>query len=181
MMNLLEEKKFKKLPKNVDLLIHFAANARVYELVKKPELALENIIITFHVLEFARKNRIKKIIFSSSREVYGNLTEENLIAEDKVKIENCESPYSASKITAEVLIQTYKKVYGIAGVIKIIEKFDDIKSKILIKENRPGEVWKFQANISKARRLLGCNPKIDINNGLARTVEWYKNFYGGSK
>lgn len=256
-MNLLKEEKLKKLPKNIDLLIHFAANARVYELVENPELALENIIITFNVLEFARKHGISKIIFSSSREVYGNLTEKKSITEEMVKIENCESPYSASKLTAEVLIHAYKKVYGIdfviirfsnvygmydesdrviplwikqalknedlivfgknklldftyiddtvSGVVNIIRKFDDIKgetlnvafgegvkltnvankikellaskSKILIKENRPGEVWKFQANISKARRLIGYRPKIDINEGLARTVEWYKKFY----
>ncbi|GIW65033.1 MAG: hypothetical protein KatS3mg093_012 [Candidatus Parcubacteria bacterium] len=39
---------FKKLPKNnIDLIIHLAANARVYNLVENPELALDNIITTF--------------------------------------------------------------------------------------------------------------------------------------
>ena len=256
--NLLEKGNLERLPKSVDLIVDFAANARVYELVKNPNLALENMILTFNVLEFARKNGIEKIIFSSSREIYGNLTEENSITEDKLRIENCESPYSASKITAEALIHAYKRIYGIDfvivrfsnvygmyddsdrviplwikqtlenedltvfgkdkildftytddvvdGVIKIIEKFDRVKgrtvniasgkgmkltfvankiknllggkNKIIIKENRPGEVWKFQANISKARKLLGYEPKVDIDNGLMRTINWYKKSYG---
>jgi len=255
-INLLKQNNLIKLPKDIDLIIHLAANARVYELVTNPELALENMVTTFNVLEFARKNKINKIIFSSSREIYGNSIDENSMAEDKVKIESCESPYSASKISAEALVHAYKKVYevdfviirfsnvygmyddsdrviplwirqalknenlivyggnkildytyindAINGVMKIIERFDNIKaetfniaygkgvkltyvankirellkseSKIIIKENRLGEVWKFQADIFKAEKLLDYEPKIGIDEGLAKTVEWYKKF-----
>src|SRR3989338_7461918 len=37
-----------------DMIIHLAANARVYELVENPERAMDNFIDTFNVLEFAR-------------------------------------------------------------------------------------------------------------------------------
>lgn len=115
--DLLKKEELARLPKKIDLIVHFAANARVYELVKNPDMALENIITMYNVLEFARKNNIKKIIFSSSRETYGNLINNGSIAEDEVRVENCESPYSSSKICAETMIHSYNKVYGIDFVI----------------------------------------------------------------
>lgn len=107
---------FKKLPKNIDLIIHLAANARVYNLVLDPNLALDNIITTFNILEFARLNKIKNIIFASSREIYGN-SPKVVHKEENIKLEFIESPYSASKLSGEVLIRAYKKCYEIDFVI----------------------------------------------------------------
>ena len=39
---------------------------------------------------------------------------------------------------------------------------------------RPGDVHRHYADISKARRLLGFDPKIDIREGLARTAAWFE-------
>ncbi|MGB6680410.1 MAG: NAD(P)-dependent oxidoreductase, partial [Candidatus Bathyarchaeia archaeon] len=60
------------LPKKIDLVIHLAANARVYDLIVNPSLARDNVTMLFNILEFCRKKDIEKFIFSSSREVYGN-------------------------------------------------------------------------------------------------------------
>ncbi len=30
-------------------------------------------------------------------------------------------------------------------------------------------------NIDKARNLLGFEPKVDLEEGLMRTIEWYRN------
>src|SRR3989338_2248881 len=57
---------------NADILIHLAANARVYDLVKEPELARDNMLTVFNALELARKLKIPIFIFASSRETYGN-------------------------------------------------------------------------------------------------------------
>ncbi len=86
-----------KIPKDVDMVIHLAANARVYDLVVEPDLAFDNVKTVYNVLEFCRKNNVKRILFSSSREVYGNSDKINC-KESDARIENCESPYSASKI-----------------------------------------------------------------------------------
>jgi UDP-glucose 4-epimerase len=242
----------KKLPKKVDLIIHLAANARVYELVKNPDLARDNMITTYNILEYSRINKIKNIIFASSREVYGN-TKKAKHKEEDVKIENCESPYSASKISGEALIHSYHKCFGInyviirfsnvygmydesdrviplfirkaiknenlvvfgkdkildftyiddavEGVIKVIKGFNKVKnntfniatgkgtkilfvaqlikkflnskSRIIIKQNRPGEVVKYIADISKAKKLLNYEPRTDIIEGIKKTIEWY--------
>ncbi|MBU0577408.1 SDR family NAD(P)-dependent oxidoreductase [Patescibacteria group bacterium] len=244
---------FNKLPKDIDLVIHLAANARVYNLVMEPTLARDNFETLFNVLEFARKNNITKFIFSSSREVYGN-SGTTTHKEDEAYVQNCESPYTATKIGAEALIHSYQQCYGIdiiivrfsnvygmyddsdrliplfiqlcneerdlvvfgeekfldctyiddtvAGVMLCIEKFDKAKNevyniaygqgssilriaelmrqllgvnnKIIIKENRIGEVVKYVADISKARDKLGYEPQVPINEGIKKSIKWYK-------
>jgi UDP-glucose 4-epimerase len=39
---------------------------------------------------------------------------------------------------------------------------------------RPGDVRDSQADISKARRVLGYEPTVSFEEGLRRTVEWYR-------
>ena len=39
---------------------------------------------------------------------------------------------------------------------------------------RPGDIQHSQADISKARRLLGYEPLVDFDEGLRRTVDWYR-------
>src|SRR3954452_23529295 len=52
----------------VDLVVHMAAHAKVHQLVRQPHRALENAIMTFNVLEFAR-GIDAPLVFSSTREV----------------------------------------------------------------------------------------------------------------
>jgi len=104
------------LPKNLDLIIHLAGHARVHNLVLDPSLARDNFLLTFNILEFARINGIKKLIFSSSREVYGNTTDP-IHAEEDASIKKCESPYTASKIASEAAVWAYHRCYGIDFII----------------------------------------------------------------
>ena len=41
-------------------------------------------------------------------------------------------------------------------------------------EPQPGDVSITYADISKAERKLGYHPKIKIEEGIKRFVEWYK-------
>ena len=50
-----------KLSKDIDIIIHFAANARVYDLIARPDLARDNMITTYNILEHCRKFGIKKL------------------------------------------------------------------------------------------------------------------------
>ncbi|MBU2564065.1 NAD(P)-dependent oxidoreductase [Patescibacteria group bacterium] len=102
--------------KKIDMIIHLAANAQVRDSVKDPGLARENIEIDCNILEFARKNNIKKIVFSSSREVYGNQAIKNYKETDS-KTWFTGTPYSAGKVNMESLLSAYKICYGIKYVI----------------------------------------------------------------
>jgi UDP-glucose 4-epimerase len=98
-----------------DIVVHLAANAKVYELVEHPHRALENINITFNVLEYCRANGLP-IIFSSSREVYGDI-HRYITEETSADFSFTESPYSASKICGEALIYSYARCYGLRYLI----------------------------------------------------------------
>lgn len=102
-------------PQDIGLVIHFAANAKVHELVKHPERAMDNITTTFNVLEYCRQNNLP-IIFSSSREVYGDM-KRYITDEKQSDFYFTESPYSASKISGEALIYSYAKCYGVPYVV----------------------------------------------------------------
>lgn len=39
---------------------------------------------------------------------------------------------------------------------------------------RPGETWHFYCNNEKARRLLGYAPRVPLEEGVRRTVDWYR-------
>lgn len=41
---------------------------------------------------------------------------------------------------------------------------------------RPGETLRFFCNNEKAKRLLGWSPRISLDEGLKKTIEWYKNY-----
>lgn len=114
--NLLKPEDAKYFPQDIDIVIHLAANARVYNLVINPGLARENFEMLFNILEYCRIHDIKKILFASSREVYGN-SGHTLYREEDALTENCESPYTASKIGGEALVHAYHKCYGIDYVI----------------------------------------------------------------
>lgn len=98
-----------------DVVVHLAANAKVHELVEHPHRALENINLTFNVLEYCRMNGLP-IIFSSSREVYGDI-HRYITEERNADFSFTESPYSASKISGEALIYSYARCYGLRYLI----------------------------------------------------------------
>ncbi|MBP6017162.1 MAG: NAD-dependent epimerase/dehydratase family protein [Candidatus Promineofilum sp.] len=102
-------------PPDLDVVVHFAAHAKVHELVQQPARALENIVMTFNVLEFCRHNDLP-IMFSSSREVYGDIRR-YITEESSADFAFTESPYSASKISGEALIYSYAQCYGLRYLV----------------------------------------------------------------
>ena len=102
-------------PPDLDVVVHFAAHAKVHELVQQPHRALENITMTFNILEFCRQNNIP-IIFSSSREVYGDI-HRYITEESYADFAFTESPYSASKISGEALVYAYAQCYGLRYLV----------------------------------------------------------------
>ncbi|MBI2583440.1 MAG: NAD-dependent epimerase/dehydratase family protein [Candidatus Aenigmarchaeota archaeon] len=113
--NLLERDFGKAVSNDIDIIIHLAANARVYNLVKNPALAMDNCITAFNIFEFARRHDISRIVLASSREVYGEGGYPR--KESDADFQRCENPYAASKILSESLATSYCKCYGISYII----------------------------------------------------------------
>jgi UDP-glucose 4-epimerase len=98
-----------------DLVVHLAANAKVHELVEHPSRAMDNITITFNVLDYCRRHGLP-LIFASSREVYGDI-QRHITHEAEADFVVAESPYSASKIAGEALIYSYAECYDLPFVV----------------------------------------------------------------
>lgn len=105
------------LPTPFDVVVHLAAYAKVHELVKYPERALENIIMAFNVVDFCRRHNLP-LVFSSSREVYGNrLQPDGPTAENQADFAAAASPYSASKLSTEAMIYAYARCYQLPYLV----------------------------------------------------------------
>src|ERR1700689_1519457 len=100
----------------VDLVVHLAAHAKVHELVRQPHRALENAIMTFNVLEYCRELELP-LVFSSTREVYGDVHRFEEYGESTADFAYTESPYSASKIASEAFVYSYAKCYGLRYLV----------------------------------------------------------------
>ncbi|MBA3948766.1 MAG: SDR family oxidoreductase [Acidobacteria bacterium] len=66
------------------------------------------------------------------------------------------------------------------GRISLLELFEEMKRITgadvdpVFVEARAGDVRDSQADISKAKRLLGYEPLVSFEEGLAKTIEWYR-------
>ena len=102
--------------KNIDAIFHLAANADVKDGPKHPTKDLkENTINTSKILEIARKNKINKIVFSSTGSVYGEHFEIPTQEDSSFPIQT--SLYGASKLAGEGLLSSYSYAYGIQSYI----------------------------------------------------------------
>jgi len=63
-------------------------------------------------------------------------------------------------------------------LIDLIQEALEKKANIERLDPQPGDVSLTCANVTKARQMLGYEPKVDIKEGIRRFVEWYK---GGEK
>ena len=64
--------------------------------------------------------------------------------------------------------------YKLKNFIKLVEESVGRDAIIELCPDQPGDVERTCADISSARELLGYNPEVTFEEGIARTVEWYK-------
>ena len=159
-----------------DLIVHLAANARVYDLVKDPSMARDNFETLFNVLEFARKNEIKRFVFASSREVYGN-TDKLIHTEEDAFVKNCESPYTASKIGGEAIVHSYQQCYGIDFIIlrfsNVYGMYDDSERVVplFIRRAIAGQ----PLTVFGREKLLDFTHISDAVDGIMRCIDRFEN------
>lgn len=98
----------------IEAIFHFAASSLVGESVEKPLTYFNNNVVGMEVLlEAMQENNVKKIIFSSTAAVYGDV-QASLITEDEAKAPT--SPYGESKLMMENMIKWCDLAHGIKFV-----------------------------------------------------------------
>ena len=95
-----------------DYIINFAAESHVDRSIEDPEIFIKsNILGTQVLLDMAKKHNIKKYLQISTDEVYGSLPKEGYFTETTPLQPN--SPYSASKAGADLMIRAYHNTFDL--------------------------------------------------------------------
>lgn len=104
-----------QIGREVEAVIHFAAETHVdRSIVDADAFIRTNVYGTFVLLEASRKYRHQCFVHVSTDEVYGSRLEGFFKETDLL---SPSSPYSASKASADLLVSSYHKTYGLPTVI----------------------------------------------------------------
>ena len=102
-----------------DIVVNFAAESHVDRSIEDPEVFLRtNILGTQVLMDACRKYGIQRFHQVSTDEVYGDLPldKPDLFFTEKTPL-HASSPYSASKASADMLVQAYHRTYGLPVTI----------------------------------------------------------------
>ena len=96
----------------VDIILHLAAGSHVDRSIEQPlEFAMDNVIGTVNILDFARTQNLERFVYFSTDEVFGPAPGMVKYAErDRY---NSTNPYSASKAGGEEFAVAYENTYGL--------------------------------------------------------------------
>lgn len=117
---------------------------------------------------------IKRILRGESPIIYGDglqtrdYTYVTDVADAAVKV------YYTKQTRGKVLNIASGKEISIKNLISKIAELMNCKKPILHGEPRPGDVRRFYGSSLLAKKLIGYEPKVHFEDGLRRTIEWYK-------
>lgn len=236
-------------------IIHFAAESHVDFSIENPSIFIEtNVNGTNNLLMLSKKYGIKRFHQVSTDEVYGSLElKDRAFTRNSLLKPN--SPYSASKASADLLVRAYNKTFGLNTVItrcsnnygpnqdetKLIPKFivnllsgekvplyskgENVRDWIFVEDHidaidlafhkgkngeiyniggdceltnmeitkkllvltgrdksfiqsvtdRPGHDFRYAIDNTEINKELGWKPMIDFDEGIKKTVEFYRN------
>jgi dTDP-glucose 4,6-dehydratase len=166
---------------NIDVVVHFAAQTHVDNSFLNPnEFIDDNIKGTYTLINCCKNyNKLKKFIHMSTDEVYGDIHDDSQSYEtDRL---NPTNPYSATKASAEMLINSYLYCYNFPAVIircnnvygnyqhheKVIPRF----IRLLI-ENKKMTIQGNGKNLRTFINVLDVARAIDviIQNGILKEI-----------
>lgn len=98
------------LVSDVDAVVNFAAESHVDRSITGPEIFIEtNVMGTLNLLQAAKNAKTDRFLQVSTDEVYGTLGKDGYFYETTPLAPN--SPYSASKASADMLVRAYYETY----------------------------------------------------------------------
>ncbi|WP_010632866.1 dTDP-glucose 4,6-dehydratase [Sporolactobacillus vineae] len=96
---------------DIDTVVNFAAESHVDRSITEPDLFVKsNVLGTQNLLDVAKSKQVTKYLQISTDEVYGSLGADGFFTETTPLAPN--SPYSASKASADLMVRAYYETYG---------------------------------------------------------------------
>ena len=108
--NICDRKLVRELICECDCVVNFAAESHVDNSIKHPEIFVEtNVQGTLNLLQACKELGVERYLQVSTDEVYGSLGKDGYFYETTPISPN--SPYSASKASADLLVRAYYETY----------------------------------------------------------------------
>ncbi len=109
--NICDKKLVRELINESDCVVNFAAESHVDRSISSPEIFIEtNIQGTLNLLQASKELGVERFLQVSTDEVYGSLGKDGYFYETTPIAPN--SPYSASKASADMLVRAYRETYN---------------------------------------------------------------------
>lgn len=110
--NICDKALISDLMTEVDTVVNFAAESHVDRSISQPEIFIDtNVKGVLNLLQNAKEKGIEKFLQVSTDEVYGSLGKTGYFYETTPLAPN--SPYSASKASADMIVRAYHETYGL--------------------------------------------------------------------
>ena len=146
-----------EITKNIDVVYHLAALVSIPYSYKSPKSFLDtNVIGSYNICASCKTNKVKKIIFTSTSEVYG--TAKYTPIDEKHPLQP-QSPYSASKISAEAIAKSFYNSYNLP--IIIVRPFNTFGPRQSLRAIVPSII--LQALDNKVIEVGNLKPTRDLN------------------
>ena len=101
--------------KNVDIVFHLAALIAIPFSYNSPDSYIDtNVKGTLNILQAARKNNVKRVLITSTSEVYGTA---QFVPITELHPKQPQSPYSASKIGADAIADSFYRSFELPVTI----------------------------------------------------------------
>lgn len=99
----------------IDTIVNFAAETHVDRSILEPDAFISTDVVgTYVLLDMVRLGGVTRMLHVSTDEVYGDVQEGYSVETDRFEPN---SPYAASKASAELMIRAYVQTYGLNVVI----------------------------------------------------------------
>ena len=138
-----------------DAVYHLAAQSNVMGAVTDPDYSVTtNVLGTFNVLRAAAEAGVRRVVFTSSREVYG---EPRTLPASEAYPLLAKNPYGASKVAGEAYCRTFVATHGLrVDVVRLTNVYGPGDS------NRVIPLWLAAAQEGRDLEVYGGQQEIDF-------------------
>jgi UDP-glucose 4-epimerase len=119
-------------------------------------------------------NFIRRCLKGERLEVYGDGSQTRDFIHVQDLCDGVIGAVTADGIGGEIFQLGTSVETSVVQLAQLIQEVTGADADIDFEERRAGEVYKSCVDISKAQRLLGFDPAIELREGLALTAEWYR-------
>lgn len=159
-----------------DYIFHYAAVVGVERTLKNPKLVLDDINGIRNILDLSKNTGVKRVLFSSSSEIYGEPVE--IPQSENTTPLNSRLPYAIVKNVAESFCKSYQQEYGLDYTIfrffntyGPLQSNDFVISKFVAQALRNEDITIY-GNGEQTRTFCYIDDNLDVTEAVVENDIW---------